>query len=567
MLKGNKLIKDFKKQNKDTIWDFIEKIIIIPDVYSCRLEGIGPYLPDNTIYIYAVDSGMVVVCEDKCNPKDELADEEPFGAEQPLYFSADNHRVSPVWLLSHTVNLIKQRMKESGLHWPVHGVLITESNFINADDMQNVWDEMNVTVIDRTEPDDYCFVVHKNEKLVFGPMILDIIKKINEQPEQEPSSSDEKQSDEEEEFRILLDEFVKRQQDIPQKDNDENESDSTPASETNEEQSEEEEESSTDSCPPSLEPDLFDFDDSDNYPFGTIEQNNNITVKVKILPPMDNPRAELDKLVGCKDIKTHIDELLTLTRYNKMMRKAYPNAKIHEVSLHSIFFGRPGTGKTTVCKIFGSLLHEAGSLSKGHVVVAERGTFIGTLWGDEERSVNKVLEMAKGGVLMIDEAYLLNSKNDHDPGKIVIQLLMQILADETQRDIAVVLCGYKEPMLKLLDSNPGLHSRFPNRFDFNDFTIDELMEITRRRIGEYRYHFTHQAWQKYKSVLTEAYRVRDPQTWGNARFVANQLERIFIQHAQRCVKENPVNGQRLLTLTQADITPIDVPLSKPRIGF
>ena len=72
---------------------------------------------------------------------------------------------------------------------------------------------------------------------------------------------------------------------------------------------------------------------------------------------------------------------------------------------------------------------------------------------------------------------------------------------------------------------------------------------------------------KYRNVLTAAYQVRDPQTWGNARFVANQLEHIFIQHAQRCVKETPDNGQRLLTLTPADIIPIEVPRSKPHIGF
>ena len=168
---------------------------------------------------------------------------------------------------------------------------------------------------------------------------------------------------------------------------------------------------------------------------------------------------------------------------------------------------------------------------------------------------------------MIDEAYLLNSKHEHDPGRIAIQMLMEVLADEKQRDIAVVLCGYKEPMIQLLNTNPGLHSRFPNRFEFNDFTVDELMEITRRRIEEYQYRFTRQAWQKYKNVLTAAYQVRDPQSWGNARFVSNQLERIFIQHAQRCVKEKPVDGQRLLTFTSADITPIDVPRPKPRIGF
>jgi len=250
-----------------------------------------------------------------------------------------------------------------------------------------------------------------------------------------------------------------------------------------------------------------------------------------------------------------------------MVLEAFPKAKVHEVSLHSVFLGRPGTGKTTVCKIYGSLLREAGALSKGHVVVADRGTFIGTLWGDEERSVRQVLEIAQGGVLMIDEAYLLNSKSENDPGRMVLQLLMQILADETQRDFAVVLCGYKEPMMKLLDSNPGLPSRFPNRYEFQDFSVEELMKITRCRVSEYQYHFTHQAWLKYKSILEAAYKERDPQTWGNARFVTNLLERIFIQHAQRCVKEPPATGQRLLTLTPADITPIEIPRSKPRIGF
>ena len=312
-----------------------------------------------------------------------------------------------------------------------------------------------------------------------------------------------------------------------------------------------------------------DEEDNDdwNLPSGIIEQNPSHNVKVLVLPPLRHPRVELDRLVGCKDIKEHLDRLLALTRYNKMRCEAFPDAKQHEVSLHSIFFGQPGTGKTTVCKIFGSLLREAGALSKGHVVVAERGTFIGSLWGDEERSVRQVLEMARGGVLMIDEAYLLNGKHDHDPGRLVIQLLMEILADENQRDIAVVLCGYKEPMLKLLDSNPGLHSRFPNRFEFQDFTVEELLEITRRRAGEYQYHFTAPAWHKLKDVLTAAYQVRDPQSWGNARFVANQLENIYIRHAQRCIHECPTDKEQLLTLTSADILPIEVARPKPKIGF
>lgn len=308
-------------------------------------------------------------------------------------------------------------------------------------------------------------------------------------------------------------------------------------------------------------------EDLEVFPDGEIDQNQNISVKVEILRPIPNPREELDKLVGCTDIKRRMDELVALTRYNRMMREFFPNGKRHEVSLHSVFLGRPGTGKTTVCKIFGSLLRQAGALSKGHVVVCDRSTFIGTLWGDEERSMKQVIEMAKGGVLMVDEAYLLNGKHENDPGKLVVQLLMNVLADEAQRDIAVVLCGYKEPMMKLLDTNPGLQSRFPNKFEFTDFTVDELLEITKRRIKDYDYQFTVQAWEKYSDILMQAYQLRNPETWGNARFIANQLERIYIQHANRCVQQQPHDKSELLLLTPEDIVPIEIPRQRTKIGF
>lgn len=313
--------------------------------------------------------------------------------------------------------------------------------------------------------------------------------------------------------------------------------------------------------------DVDDSVDDITFPDGEIEQNQNMSVKVEILRPIANPREELDKLVGCDEIKQRMDELVNLTCYNKMLRQVSPTAKQHELSLHSIFLGSPGTGKTTVCKIFGSLLRQAGALSKGHVVVCDRGTFIGTLWGDEERSSRQIIDMAKGGVLMIDEAYLLNSSHPNDPGKLVIQLLMNILADESQRDIAIVLCGYKEPMQKLLELNPGLQSRFPNKFEFPDFNIDELLEITRRRVKEYHYRFTPEAWKKYVRMLSSAYQSRDPQTWGNARFIGNQLERIYIQHASRCVKQQPRGRTALLTLTTEDIIPIEIPRPKAKIGF
>ena len=313
-----------------------------------------------------------------------------------------------------------------------------------------------------------------------------------------------------------------------------------------------------------------DGDDDDDFPFsipdGEITQNAALSVKVEILPPIKHPREELEKLVGCGDIKARIDELVALSMYNQKMSEFIPEGT-HKVSLHSIFFGQPGTGKTTVCKIFGSLLRDAGALSKGHVVVCTRGTFIGALYGDEERAVRQVVEKAQGGVLMIDEAYLLNLNNDKDPGHLVLPMLMDMLADEKQRDIAVVLCGYREPMLKLLETNPGLDSRFPNRFDFPDFTPEQLERITLSRVDEYGYTFTQAAWEKYRRQLAEAWRRRDPRSWGNARAVANMLERIYVRHAKRCLPDEFDEPEMLLAIIEDDIPALELPRPQRRIGF
>ena len=310
-------------------------------------------------------------------------------------------------------------------------------------------------------------------------------------------------------------------------------------------------------------------DDEDDWAFpdGEIEINDHTKIQLRILHPVKHPCEELDRLTGCADIKARIDELIALSAFNRKMARLFPEGKPHAVSLHSVFLGNPGTGKTTVCKIFGSLLREAGVLSLGHVVVCDRGSFIGNLWGDEERAVEKIVEQAAGGVLMIDEAYMLNSGNERDPARLVLPQLMTVLADEQRRDIAVVLCGYREPMLKLLETNPGLDSRFPNRFEFPDFTPGQLEDITRRRIDEYGYIFTGKAWEKYRRQLAEAWRLRDPRNWGNARTVANLLERIYVRHAARCMREGLEVPEQLLQLTEDDIPAPEQPRQRKRIGF
>ena len=534
-------------------------------VYSTHLKGYEPDLQEKNIIIYIHAKSVVVVCFDLCGNREEIADEgDSYDLDMPEYYSYKGSRTSPVCQLSDAMKEMNRRAISIFPPVNIHGVLLSESNILNAKDMKDKWSAMDIMVIDglkglrhrefamnRSYSEDARTILRAI--LEEGEYIRSLELKA---PDFSNSSSGnqvvEENTEEDDEFEKLLNKFINEGYEKVEEGD-------LPFDESNDDK----DEIRLEDFPEGSVHKIEDI----SFPDGEIEQNQNISVKVEILRPIPNPREELDKLVGCTDIKHRMDELVALTSYNKMLRMMFPNSKQHEVSLHSVFLGRPGTGKTTVCKIFGSLLRQAGALSKGHVVVCDRGTFIGTLWGDEERSMRQVLEMAQGGVLMIDEAYLLNGKHENDPGKIVVQLMMSILADETQRDIAIVLCGYKEPMEKLLDANPGLQSRFPNRFEFADFTIDELQEITRRRVKEYEYEFTDSAWDKYCQILTQAYQQRNPQTWGNARFVANQLERIYIQHAMRCVRQKPTDKQQLRLLTPEDILPIDAPKEKRHIGF
>jgi len=560
MRKEYRLIHDFKKQTQTTIWKHLDAMAVNYAVYSSHLKGLAPYLTDFDVYLYCDNSCMVVVCLDCCGHCEEQTYEES-ETLSPFIFSDDHDpRVSKVWKLVQTVRSIGNQ-----LMIPVYGVLITEADITNAYELDEMWDSNNVAVIDdfkrlkyrriRVNEDRELACRSYVDALVENPLPASETSNPIDQLHLEEDSQTEDDDLDNEEFERLLNEFIN------------NEYAETFGNCTIEESQE------TDMDDNDGEGD-FDADENDtmpeedvSFPDGEIQQNPNVNVKVEIIRPIPNPREELDRLVGCNDIKHRMEELLNLTSYNKMLQQFCPTVKQHVVSLHSLFLGRPGTGKTTVCKIYGSLLRQAGALSKGHVVVCNRGTFMGTLWGDEERSARQVLDMAKGGVLMIDEAYLLNSSHPNDPGRIVIQLLMNILADETQRDIAVVLCGYKEPMKKLLDLNPGLQSRFPNRFEFHDFTIDELLEITKRRVQDYGYRFLEEAWQKYVDVLSSAYQARDTETWGNARFVGNLLERIYIQHASRCVKLRTKCKSELLSITPEDIVSIEIPRAKTKIGF
>jgi len=519
------------KLNKNLIWGFLGSHARKPNVYARNIDGLVPCLDGNPAYFFATGREVLIVCVDLMPPhSEELADEEPFAHDEPQYFTEDSHRVSPVYRLYQALSLLKQSFDEADAKPRlIKGVLLTTSNIINAQDMEERWSDMGI------------MVAHSMPAVIRSPFTV-------ESREELPVAKWFHQFEDYCEHIQLTD--IVKQFCIGNEDSeDDDDADLSQYSDGHDEDDNHDEQLN------------FEFPDGEFM----LGQNNK--VKVEILKPVKNPLDELNRLVGCNDIHKQIDALIALNRYNQIFLKMNPWAKPHSLALHSIFFGRPGTGKTTVCKIYGSLLRDAGMLSKGHVVCCNRGTFVGNNWGDEDKAVRQVIQLAKGGVLMIDEAYLLNSSHPNDPGKLVVPLLMDILANEDMRDIAIVLCGYKDEMLRLIDLNPGLDSRFPNRFEFPDFAVEDLLEITRRRIKDYGYHFTRSAWLKYKSTVTTAYEGRDRKTWGNARYVANLLEHIYLCHARRCIRLKDTNRQRLLSLTAADIQPIETPTAKRHIGF
>lgn len=552
------LIPEFKKEGNSNIIKLIRNVARQRDVDCMNLTGFCKATGETPVYVFVNKSEVVILMLDwQSKPKEELADEEDFNGNPPAYFTSKSMRISPVWQLSEFTRQYKQIMIDADVKLTyVWSVLISNSTFINYDDMTFIWEMTGVTVFHgfghTSMP-----TVHYSD--MYHSTALAQYKAFRLWCERQGDLPRDPYA-----FEGIDADYDEMEFGIDEDDNDINATDfEDDINLVNQ-----------DGTPIDYDDDLFDdlqdmpdIDPSD-FPSGAINLSQKRVVNVEILKPMPSPREELEKMVGCQNIKSQISDLLELTKYNRWMLSHYPKWKQHQVSLHAIFLGHPGTGKTTICKIYGGLLKEAGVLSKGHVVVCNRATFLGSNWGDEEKAIRQVLEMAKGGVVMIDEAYLLNSSHPNDPGKLILPQFMDILSNEQQRDVAIVLCGYKEPMQKLMDLNPGLASRFPNRFEFKDFSIDELMKITLCRLGEYGYHFTRAGLRKYKAILTEAYTVRNPNNWGNARFVANLLENVYLIHAKRCMRSKAIHSPKtFFSITPSDIQPIDVSKEKKRIGF
>lgn len=278
----------------------------------------------------------------------------------------------------------------------------------------------------------------------------------------------------------------------------------------------------------------------------------------------------ISNLVGLENVKKKLSTYECMVRFNRM--RADHGLPWDTTPLHAMFLGSPGTGKTTVAKRMGMMLHRAGVLSKGHVVVRERSTLLGQFYSSEGENTLKALEEARGGILFIDEAYQLYQPDDRkDPGKFVIETLLSALADPARRDWMLILAGYSDEMRRMFEMNPGFKSRIPesNIYVFDDFSEEELIEIARRYIDMRKFLLSPEAEAALKDRLAADYAARD-KSFGNARHVLNLIQSEILPAMAVRVMESGATDKETLTLIRACDIPAPVPPtdnSRPKIGF
>ena len=235
-----------------------------------------------------------------------------------------------------------------------------------------------------------------------------------------------------------------------------------------------------------------------------------------------------EELVGLAPVKSRIREIAALLLIDKIRKNL--GITSGNPGLHMSFTGSPGTGKTTVGLKMADILYQLGYIRKGHLLTVTRDDLVGQYIGHTAPKTKEVLKKAMGGVLFIDEAYYLyKPDNERDYGSEAIEILLQVM--ENQRDeLVVILAGYKEPMDKFYESNPGLSSRIANHIDFPDYTVEELLKISKIMLDEQQYQLTPQAEVALARYLEKR---KEKPLFANARSLKNALDRARMRQANR----------------------------------
>ncbi len=258
--------------------------------------------------------------------------------------------------------------------------------------------------------------------------------------------------------------------------------------------------------------------------------------------------SELNNMIGLEKVKELAAELEAFISIQQ--HRAQHNLKNQPMVLHMIFKGNPGTGKTTVARLFGKLLQNLQVLSKGHIIEVERADLVGEYIGHTAQKTRDLVHKAMGGVLFIDEAYSLARGGEKDFGKEAVDTLVKAMEDH-KNDFILILAGYTAPMEEFLRLNPGLKSRFPIKLSFPDYSVQELLGIAQLMLEEREYRLTNPALNKVREILDQQIHF-SYNDFSNARLVRNLLESAIRRHAVRLKHAFAPTRDQLQTLESCD---------------
>jgi SpoVK/Ycf46/Vps4 family AAA+-type ATPase len=282
-----------------------------------------------------------------------------------------------------------------------------------------------------------------------------------------------------------------------------------------------------------------------------------------VRPQTDEKRLQsalqsLDDLIGLDAIKSEVRELTRFLRVQQ--QREHAGLPRTQVSLHTVFAGNPGTGKTSVARVLGEVFGALGVVTKGHLIEADRSALVAGYAGQTAERTNKIVDVALDGVLFIDEAYSLVSDTGDDPfGNEALQILLKRMEDNRDR-LVVVLAGYPREMERLLATNPGLASRFQRTFDFPDYSVVELCRIFQTLCEKNDYVLPPETRARLILGFDHLRQVRD-EHFGNGRLVRNVFEHAIRRLANRVADIVPLTKGLLTRLEPVDIVLADVPES------